>query len=66
MKKAIIIALYALVTVAAFGQTDTTQVEKKKKQSTIYVYGTISDSFTKAGIPEVKAAPSSAKSSHVS
>ena len=56
MKKAIIIALYALVAVAAFGQTDTTQVEKKKKQSTIYVYGTISDSFTKAGIPDVKAA----------
>ena len=56
MKKAIVIALYTLVAVAAFGQTDTTQVEKKKKQSTIYVYGTISDSFTKAGIPDVKAA----------
>ena len=53
-KKTIITIMLALIAVAAYGQTDSTKV--KKKVSTIYVYGTVSDSFTKAGIPDVKAA----------
>ena len=57
--------LLALVAVAAYGQADTTSVkgenqrsaaEKKAKASTIYVYGLVSDNFTKAGIPDLKGA----------
>ena len=55
MKQTIITLLLALVAVTAYGQTDTTSV-KKKKVSTIYVYGLVADSFTKAGIMDVKAA----------
>lgn len=55
MKKTVIIALFALIAMAAYGQADSTKV-KKKKTNTIYVYGIVSDSFTKAGIVDVKAA----------
>ena len=54
MKRAIIILLLAIAAVSVYGQTDSTTV--KKKVSTIYVYGTVADSFTKAGIMDVKAA----------
>ena len=54
MKRAIIILLLAIAAVSVYGQTDSTTV--KKKVSTIYVYGLVADSFTKAGIMDVKAA----------
>ena len=54
-KQTIITLILALVAVTAYGQADTTSV-KKKKVSTIYVYGLVADSFTKAGIVDVKAA----------
>ena len=53
MKRAIIAALFALVAVSAFGQTDSTKV-KKEKENRIAVNGTVADSFTKAAIPDVK------------
>ena len=55
MKKTVIIALFALIAMAAYGQADSTKV-KKKKVSTITIYGIVSDGFTKAGIMDVKAA----------
>ena len=53
MKRTIIAALFALVAVSAFGQTDSTKV-KKEKENRIAVNGTVADSFTKAAIPDVK------------
>jgi len=53
MKRAIIILLLAIAAVSVYGQTDTTKVKIKNP---IYVYGTVADSFTKAGIPDLKAA----------
>ena len=53
MKPTIISLLFALANVVAYGQTDSTKVKIKNP---IYVYGTVADSFTKAGIPDVKAA----------
>ena len=54
MKKVFLLVLLATFAIAAYGQTDSTKV--KKKVNYIYVYGTVMDSFTKAGIPDVKAA----------
>ena len=51
-KKMIFTALFALVAVSAFGQTDSTKV-KKEKENRIAVNGTVADSFTKAAIPDV-------------
>ena len=53
MKKAIIAFAVILVSLAAYGQTDSTKVKIKNP---IYVYGLVADSFTKAGIKGVKAA----------
>ena len=54
MKQTIITALLlASAAVSVYGQTDTTKVKIKNP---IYVYGTVADSFTKAGIPDLKAA----------
>ena len=53
MKKAIIAFAVILLSLAAYGQTDSTKVKIKNP---IYVYGLVADSFTKAGIPGVKAA----------
>ena len=53
MKRTIIAALFALVAVSAFGQTDSTKV-KKEKENRIALNGTVADSFTKAAIPDVK------------
>ena len=53
MKRTIIAALFALVAVSAFGQTDSTKV-KKEKENRIGLNGTVADSFTKAAIPDVK------------
>ena len=53
MKRTIIAALFALVAVSAFSQTDSTKV-RKEKENRIAVNGTVADSFTKAAIPEVK------------
>ncbi len=52
-KKMIFTALFALVAVSAFSQTDSTKV-KKEKENRIAVNGTVADSFTKAAIPDVK------------
>ncbi len=46
--------LLATFAIAAYSQTDSTKV--KKKVNYINVYGIVADSFTKAGIPDVKAA----------
>ena len=51
MKKLFIIALLALCSAVAYGQTDSTKVKIKNP---IYVYGGVADIFTKAGIPDVK------------
>ena len=52
-KKTIITALLAFVTIAVYGQADSTKV-KKKKEDRISMYGTVADGFTKAAIPDVK------------
>ena len=52
-KEMIFAALFALVAVSAFSQTDSTKV-KKEKENRIAVNGTVADSFTKAAIPDVK------------
>ena len=54
MKKVFFLVLLATFAIAAYGQTDSTKV--KKKANYIYVHGTVTDNFTKAGIPDIKAA----------
>ena len=50
--KAIIILVFALGTLSAYGQTDSTKT--KKKDDSLVLRGTVADGFTKASIRDVK------------
>ena len=54
MKKVFLLVLLAIFAIAAYGQTDSTKVKKKKKIDWVSVHGTVADSFTKMGILDVK------------
>lgn len=54
MKKVFLLVLLATFAIAAYGQTDSTKVKKKKKIDWVSVHGTVADSFTKMGILDVK------------
>ena len=50
----IFLTLVATTTWAQEQQQDTTTVKKEKKEKKLYLWGFISDSFTKAYVPDVK------------
>ena len=53
-KKAIITAfLLAFFIMAVYGQTNNTK-EKRQKDKTIFLHGTVADGFTKAALTDVK------------
>jgi hypothetical protein len=54
MKKVFLLVLLATFAIAAYGQTDSTKVKKKKEIEWVSVHGTVADSFTKMGILDVK------------
>jgi hypothetical protein len=55
MKKVFLLVLLAIFAIAAYSQTDSTKVKKKKKKiDWVSVHGTVADSFTKMGILDVK------------
>ena len=54
MKQYIITLLLALVAVGAHAQTQQQDSVKVKKEKKIYLYGYLSDSFTRSHIPDVK------------
>ena len=54
MKKVFLLVLLAIFAIAAYSQTDSTKVKKKKKIDRVSVHGTVADSFTKMGILDVK------------
>ena len=55
MKKVFLLVLLAIFAIAAYGQTDSTKVKKKKEKfEWISIQGIVADNFTKMGILDVK------------
>ena len=55
MKKVFLLVLLATFAIAAYSQTDSTKVKKKKEKfEWISIQGIVADNFTKMGILDVK------------